>query len=124
MDKVRSDIKEHENQLRNAMLSADVVMLDRLLSSDLIFTNHFGQIISKEDDLKLHRQGILKIDEIELSEQTILILENAGVVTVRAKILGSFEGKQSESVFRFTRVWRNILNDVWQVVVGHSCMVA
>jgi len=123
MDNVWSDIQEHENQLKNAMLSADVVMLDRLLSADLIFTNHLGQIISKADDLKLHKQGILTIDKMEFSEQAILVLESAAVVTVRAKILGCFEGEQSENIFRFTRVWKNTLNDEWQVVAGHSCRV-
>ena len=36
-----------EKQLKDAMSTSDVTALDRLLSPDLIFTNHLGQVVSK-----------------------------------------------------------------------------
>jgi len=33
------------------MLKSDVNTLDELLSSDLVFTNHLGHLMTKQDDL-------------------------------------------------------------------------
>jgi hypothetical protein len=46
-----AQIVEVENQLRTAMLGSDVTALDDLLAPDLIFTNHLGQLLGKDDDL-------------------------------------------------------------------------
>jgi hypothetical protein len=50
-------IVEVEDQLRTAMLCADVAALNQLLAPDLIFTNHLGQLLGKEDDLAAYRSG-------------------------------------------------------------------
>jgi hypothetical protein len=42
---------EHEEMLRKAMLSSDLQTLDELIHDDLIFVNHFGQILTKEADI-------------------------------------------------------------------------
>jgi len=117
-------IKNCENQLRLAMLDSDISELDKLLSSKLIFTNHLGQIMSKQDDLQMHRSGILKINDITLSEQKIIPLKNAVVVSVKANIKGSFDNAVSDNDFRFTRVWSKSDDDRWQVIVGHSSVIA
>jgi hypothetical protein len=41
------------------MLRSDVVVLDELLAPELIFTNHLGRVLGKEDDLAAHRSGVL-----------------------------------------------------------------
>ena len=51
------------------MSTSDVAMLDRLLSPDLIFTNHLGQVISKSQDIELHKSGLLKIGSLETLEE-------------------------------------------------------
>ncbi|MEK4487017.1 nuclear transport factor 2 family protein [Psychrobacillus sp. FSL H8-0484] len=40
-------IIEHEEMLRKAMLSSNLKTLDQLIHDDLIFVNHFGQILTK-----------------------------------------------------------------------------
>lgn len=49
---MKDKIIEFEERLRLAMLNSDVAELDELISSDLLFTNHIGVLISKEDDIK------------------------------------------------------------------------
>ena len=116
-------INEYEEMLKQAMLQSDISALDTLLADDLIFTNHLGHIMTKEDDIEAHKSNILKISEITLSEQKIRTYGAIAIVTVKAHIVGAFAGKKSENNFRFTRVWRNNPDKIWQVAVGHSCIV-
>jgi hypothetical protein len=66
---LHAQIAEAEDQLRTAMLSSDVAALNELLTEDLIFTNHLGQLLGKNDDLSAYRSGVLKIVRLEPSEQ-------------------------------------------------------
>jgi len=120
---VISQIEQCEERLKQAMLQSDVAILDELLATDMIFTNHLGQLMTKQDDLEAHRSGAIKIDEITLSNRKINIRENIAIVSVHAYISGSFAGSASETNFRFTRVWHRTSSDDWQVIVGHSSIV-
>lgn len=117
-------VTEHEEQLKQAMLKSDIKALDKLLSSELIFTNHLGQRMTKQDDLEAHRSGMLKIEEITLSEPQLRITDDTAIVSVQAHIAGVFAGTPSESVLRFTRVWKITSNQVCQVIAAHSSSVA
>ena len=120
---MEKQIKEHEERLKQAMVQSDVVILDALLAPDLIFTNHLGQRMSKQEDLEAHRSGMLKIGEITTSDQAIKILDNVAVVSVQARIVGKFADTVSENDYRFTRVWSKSTNNNWQVIAGHSSIV-
>lgn len=123
MDKIReNEIIKVEEKLRNAMLSSDVAILDELLSPNLIFTNHLGQIISKTDDLEGHEKGDFKIENLKLFEQQIKLVGEVAIVSVLAEILGKYKGSPANGNFRFTRVWTDV-SGTWQVVVGHSSML-
>ena len=63
-DNLQSQIIELEERLRQAMLYSDVNELDALIAPELLFTNHLGQIFSKQEDLDAHRSGKFKFTEI------------------------------------------------------------
>jgi len=115
-------ILAQEEKLRTAMLQSNVHVLDQLLSPKLVFTNHFGQVMSKEDDLQAHQSGKLKIDEITLSEQVVQNIGDVICVNTRAVITGSYDGLASKSDFRFTRIWAKT-NNAWQVAFAHSSLI-
>jgi len=120
---IEFEIEKCEERLKQAMLQSDLVILDEMLSPDLIFTNHLGQLMFKKDDLKAHDTGILDIKKIILTDQIINVCGDVAIVSVKAHISGSFAGEESESDFRFTRVWNKSSNAHWQVVAAHSSMV-
>ena len=123
-DSIERQISDCEEALRLAMLSSDVAALDRLLAPDLLFTNHVGQMMSKQDDLEAHRTGTLKISAISTSDHIIKPLHDAVVlVSAQTHIDGSFAGNSSQANFRFTRVWTRAPGSAWQVVAGHSCVM-
>jgi len=113
-----------EERLKTAMLKSDVSELDELLAPDLVFTNHLGQIIHKQDDLSAHRSGTFAIHEIDLSDQRIRIVGNIGIVTVHARIAGKWGDVLSETPLRFTRIWRQAQHGHWELITAHSSLVS
>ena len=120
---IASQIMQSEDSLRRAMLNSDISALDELLAAGLIFTNHLGQVMSKNDDLEAHKSGMLSIRELIPSDQNIQLIGDVAIVTVRMHIKGSYDGTHSEADFRFTRVWSFSATGSWQVVTGHSSVV-
>ena len=60
---VDPEIAECERQLRTAQLTADLGVLDRLLSDELLFTGPDGQLATKAQDLEAHRSGLVRFRE-------------------------------------------------------------
>ena len=120
---IATQIETAEEQLRHAMLASDVELLDALISPSLVFTTHFGSVLSKQDDLEVHRSGALKFQTIELSEQRMLTVTNVAYVSVRARVSGTFSGSPFQDDIRFSRVWQRSPNDAWQVVAGQATVV-
>jgi ketosteroid isomerase-like protein len=113
-----------EERLQRAMTESDVAVLDELIAPDLMFTNHMGQVVSKEDDLGAHREGLLKIDGMMPSERRIVALsDDVAVVSVLMRISGSYMGTPVGGAFRYTRVWKKSESGKWRIVAGHSSVV-
>lgn len=120
---IETQILQAEERLRLAMLNSDVNTLNELLAPELIFTNHLGQVLGKQDDLNAHQSGTLKIRVLTPSEQYIQLRGNIAIVTVRVHLVGSYAGIASAHDFRFTRVWTLSSMGTWQIVAAHSSIV-
>jgi hypothetical protein len=123
LENIESQIVAAEEQLRLAMLTSDVGSLDALISPNLVFTTHFGSLISKHDDLETHRSGALKIQAIDLSERKILVLGHIAYVSVRARLSGVFLGSPFQDDIRFSRIWQQSPDDAWQITAGQATIV-
>ena len=121
---IEQKIVELEQQLQQAMLHSDSVLLDKLLSEDLLFTNHLGQCMSKQDDLTAHQTQLIIINDIQLSDMKIKTHETFAIVSVKAYISGVFAGELSTGNFRFTRVWYKNPEKHWQVIAGHASVIS
>jgi ketosteroid isomerase-like protein len=121
---IEMQIADAEERLRLAMLDSDVDALDELLAPELMFTNHLGQVLTKQDDLAAHRTGSVKIDLLAPSERRVRVIGDVAVVSVRVRLVGSYQGNASEADFRFTRVWVPAPAGGWHVVAAHSTIVA
>lgn len=120
---VEHQISVAEERLRLAMLTSESDALDALISPDLIFTNHLGQVYGKRDDLELHQSGILKFHTLEPSETQVKASEQLAVVSVRMKVSGTYDGSPFAGNLRYTRIWCLSKSDSWQIVAGHSSAV-
>jgi len=102
------------------MLASDVSSLEELLAPDLIFTDHLGHLLGKDDDLAAYRSGKLKVKELKSSEQQIRIVGEVAVVSARVQLVGTYDGRTANGDFRFTRVWARSPKNTWRVIAAHA----
>ncbi|MEO1093651.1 MAG: nuclear transport factor 2 family protein [Cyanobacteria bacterium J06638_28] len=119
-----AQIVEIEERLRQAMLTSNVTELDALIAPGLIFTNHLGQLVSKQQDLDMHRSGIFQLTALTPAEQKIQLHEGFAIVSVQMHLLGSYDGTAVDEQIRFTRVWATSSTGSLQIMAGHGSVVA
>ena len=116
-------IVELEERLREAMLTSDVAELDALIAPELLFTSHLGQLVSKQQDLKMHRSRALRLTELTPSDRRIQCKEGFSVVSVQMHLLGSYNDIAIDECIRYTRVWSVSSAGSLQIVAGHASVV-
>jgi ketosteroid isomerase-like protein len=121
---VETQIINAEERLRQAMLASDVSVLNELLAPEIIITSHLGELLGKQDDLAAHKSGLIKIHDLEASEQHIQIYGEMAIVSVQMQMSGSYNGSPANGDFRFTRVWAVSSVGSWHIVAAHIGMVA
>ena len=117
------EIQLHEERLRQAMLAGDVEALDALMCDDLIFTDHTGRCLTKEDDLAAHRAGLLRIERLDVSDTQIRLLADTAIVTLKADVQGGYDGQGFGGAFAYTRVWTRT-DQGWRIAAAHCSAVA
>ncbi|PSN15631.1 DUF4440 domain-containing protein [filamentous cyanobacterium CCT1] len=123
-ESIKVQIIDAEERLRQAMLASDVGILNELLAPEIIITSHLGELLGKQDDLAAHKSGLIKIHDLEPSEQHIQIYGEMAIVSVRMQLSGSYNGSPANGDFRFTRVWAISSSGNWYIVAAHIGMVA
>jgi ketosteroid isomerase-like protein len=119
INNLEAQVLEAEERLRQAMLHNDVRALDELISPDLLFTGHLGQLASKADDLAAHEARLLRLQTIEPVERHIQVHPNFAVVSVLMHLVGTYEGAPIDQQMRYTRVWSISPDGSVQIVAGH-----
>ena len=116
-----------EERLRLAMLGSKVAVLDELISPQLMFTTHLGNLVNKKDDLAIHASGALKFHALEPHKQQIKLVGSGagavGVVSVLMHLSGIHSGVPFSANLLYTRVWQRTANEAWQIIAGHSSVV-
>ena len=117
---LQAQILEVEERLRQAMLHSDVDVLNKLIAPELLFTNHSGQRVTKEEDLDAHRAGLLRLTALTPSEQQIQLHTGFAVVSVLMHLLGSYDNTAIDLSIRYTRIWSFSADGSLQIVAGHA----
>lgn len=113
-------IIELEDRLQQAMLQSNVAELDALIAPELLFTNHFGQLVTKAEDLESHRSGALKFTALTPSDRQIQCHESFAIVSVLMHLQGTYNAAEFDQTIRFTRVWATSSIGLLQIVAGHT----
>lgn len=116
-------IEKYEAALRTAMLGNDVEALANLLDDDLVFTGPDGRVLSKPDDLSVHRDRLLRLDRLDLHGTAVHRIGEMILVTTKATLAGRFGATPFDGEFAYTRLWRQS-GAVWRVVAGHAARIA
>ncbi len=100
---------EYEEMLRSAMLSNNIELLEELLSDELIFVNHLGQWLSKEEDINVHRSKSLDIAGMEVLEQEVKLFQELAVTITKIALNGALAtGESIGGEYSYTRVWKDV----------------
>jgi ketosteroid isomerase-like protein len=109
-----------ESELRSAQLAADVSVLDRLISEDLLFTGPDGNVGTKAQDLDAHRSGAVRFRTHEPEEFRVRrVGTDVAITALRARLAVEVGGTLVRGTYRYTRVWAREHGDRWRVVGGH-----
>ena len=113
-----------EGELRAAQLASDVSALDRLISSDLLFTGPDVRLASKDDDLAAHRGGVIRMLAQEPQDMRMRrVGDGVVVVALLTRIAGEYAGQPFDGSVRYTRVWARERDGEWRIVAGHVAPV-
>jgi hypothetical protein len=119
----QSQVIEAEERLMQAMLHSDTQLLDELISADLLFTGHVGQLVTKADDLAFHQARILRLSSIEPVERHIQLHPGFAVVSTLMHLVGTYEGAAIDQRMRYTRIWLPTADGKLQLIAGHMSEV-
>lgn len=114
---METEIRQHEEALRLAMLTSDVEALDSLIADDLIFVGPSGEVFHKQDDLALHRSGRQRLTLAEWESVEVTVQGHSAVTAVAAQLSGTFDGAAFSGRFRYCRFWTKT-DAGWQVLGG------
>src|ERR1700760_3930516 len=95
------EIRQLDNEMREAMLRRDVEALKRLCSDDFVVTNPFNRIINKQQMLEGVESGRIKHSVYERHIEYIRIYESTAVVMGRETVVD--DGPTINR--RYTEVW-------------------
>lgn len=116
---MKEEILAKEEELRQAMIKADISRLEKLIHDKLIFHIPGGMIVSKEMDLENYRSRKMRVYKLIILTQKVEVYGDAAVVSVEVEMEGNFDAHDFEGRFRFLRVWKQEEGN-WKVVAGAS----
>jgi ketosteroid isomerase-like protein len=112
---LHKEIEALEMQWRQAQLSNDVAVMDRLLADDYIGISATGTIETKPEALALRRAGTLHITALDLNDLKVRIYGDTAVVTSRADLEGTNGASDISGKYRYTRVYNRRYGQ-WKIV--------
>jgi hypothetical protein len=118
----KQDIENLEAQLAQAMLQNDIDVLDRLLSDDLVFSGPDGVMVSKAQDLALHRAGDIIFTTYEIDELLVQFYDPIEIAHVKVTLAGNFKGEAFAGDFRYLRIYLK-KDEQWQIIGGQITMI-
>ncbi|SRR5258707_9990131 len=117
---VEVQLIELERQLSAALVREDAAVLDRLWSSDLVFTFPDGKVSTKAQRLAAQKSAPSSQSESDTTndEVKVYLYGHTAVVTVRSTWSGKANNQAYRSQFQATHVWAK-QQGRWQLVAAH-----
>jgi hypothetical protein len=117
-----AEIEQLEDYLQQATLAGDVAILEKYLDDRLNAVDPFGRRMDKQGTLDFYRSGILDLAQIEQSERTITLMDNAAAVSWFGRLSGTYYGESFSEKLAYSRVWSRH-NGKWSLILIHSTRI-
>jgi ketosteroid isomerase-like protein len=114
-DGTHKEIEGLELDWRQAQLTNNISVVDRLLADDYLGISANGTLETKADELTRRRTGSYHITQLDLSDIKVRIYGDTAVVTSKADVAGKNGDRDISGRFRYTRVYSNRMGQ-WRIV--------
>ena len=114
-----AQIEELEDRRYEAMLAADIDILDTLLHEDMIYAHSTGGMDSKEVYLAALRDEVTIYQRVERSEKTVSVTGDIGLAYHHIEIDARHKGKDLHLDNLMLAVWTRE-DGVWRLLAIHS----
>lgn len=118
-ESIKKQILHVEQRLLQAQKDSDISHLDYLLHDDLLFVAPNNEIVTKMNDLEMHRSGNMKVLASHTEEPIVKISGDTATVIADVHMRVEFYGQSYEGLYRYLRVWKACGTD-WKIIAG-SC---
>lgn len=112
---VKKQVEALEEQWRTARLTGDVAAMERLLSDDYIGISMTGQVSTKAQQLERVRDRRTVLTELDLVDMHVKLIGAIAIVTSRAEVQGTNDGRVVTGTYRYTRVYQRVSNGSWKI---------
>ncbi len=112
-----------EQQWAQAEKSGDAATVGRIEADNYVFTDPSGKITGKQDDVNGLKSGKMKFQTFELSDLQPHVTGNTAVVTGRATVQGTDNGKDVSGTYAFTDTFVK-KDGQWQAVATQSTPIS
>lgn len=100
----------------------DAAATARILADDLIFTNPFGEVMTKEQRISEIKPGGIQFDSYTVDDVNVRVYGDTAVVTSRATLSGKRGDQALSGQYRATSVFVK-KGETWQVVALQSTRI-
>src|SRR3954471_16335190 len=115
---LQQEVLELERDACKAFLDADVVALERVLTSDFTLTLSNGDVSTRADEINELRSGKVHYDMFENYDMLARLYGDTAVVLGKTRVKGTADGKPFDRIVQFTDTL--IKRDGrWQLAAGH-----
>ena len=104
-----------EEKWKDATVKGDVTAMDHLLAEDFVGISWTGEVNTKDMQLDRLRNRTLVVRKMELSDSKIKIVGPVAIVTSRAEIDATSDGRDATGAYRYTRVYQRTPAGTWKI---------
>jgi ketosteroid isomerase-like protein len=102
---VDRQIMQLEKQVRESALKSEVSFVEANYADNYVGVGGTGSAMSKSETIEARKNGELKYQSIEPSDQRVRVYGNTAIVNGVAALKGSFKGNDISGTYRFSRVY-------------------
>src|ERR1700761_2641667 len=95
----KQQIEQLELQWRNANLTGDASMMDKLLSDDFVGISWNGQVSNKMSQLDRLRAHKLTVTKMDISDLKVKVIGTVAIVTSATQVEGTSDGAPVAGLF-------------------------
>ena len=96
------ELIELENRFNEALVRADIGVIEEIEANDLIFTDATGAVTNKAEEIQSMKSGEVKFASIKMTDTHVQDYGNIGVVTGSLAEKAQYKNADISGTYRFT----------------------